>query len=68
MAIKVSSSELHRVVATAIVYRRGKYLLLKRSEKETAFRVSGRYRVEDYIPTIISMTAQIQFLVSGILP
>ncbi|MBI4100041.1 NUDIX domain-containing protein [Candidatus Microgenomates bacterium] len=37
MAITVSTKELHRVVATAIVYRRGKYLLLKRSEKEKAF-------------------------------
>lgn len=37
MAVKVAPSELHRVVATAIVYHRGKYLLLKRSDKEKAF-------------------------------
>lgn len=56
MAIKVSQKEMHRVVATAIIYHQGKYLLLKRSDKEKAF--PGKWTVpggglhpDDYIRT-----------------
>lgn len=56
MANKVVAKELYRVVSTAIVCRNGKYLLVKRSEKEKAF--PGKWTVpggglhqEDYINT-----------------
>lgn len=56
MAVVVSEKEKHRVVATAIIYRRGKYLLLKRSDNEKAF--PGKWTVpggglhpDDYLKT-----------------
>ena len=54
MAVTVSTKELHRVVCTAIISKKGKYLILQRSLSEKAF--PGKWTVpgggvhpEDYI-------------------
>lgn len=52
--MEIKDRELHRIVSTAIIYKDGKYLLLKRSLKKKAFPgqwtvPGGGLEVDDYI-------------------
>ena len=54
--MEVQNVELHRVVATAIIYRDGKYLIVKRSPNKKVFPgrwtvPGGGLEVTDYIDT-----------------
>lgn len=53
---EIKNPELHRVVSTAIVHKNGKYLILQRSPKKTAFPgrwtvPGGGLEIDDYINT-----------------
>ena len=52
--MKIKHKELHRVDATAIIYKNGKYLIIQRSKNKKAFPgqwtvPGGGLEVEDYI-------------------
>ncbi|MBU2564474.1 NUDIX domain-containing protein [Patescibacteria group bacterium] len=52
--MEIKHRELHRITSTAIIYKNGKYLLLKRSLKKKAFPgkwtvPGGGLEVDDYI-------------------
>jgi len=52
--MEIKDRELHRITSTAIIYKDGKYLLLKRSLKKKAFPgkwtvPGGGLEVDDYI-------------------
>ncbi len=54
--MQIQNKELHRITSTAIIYRDGKYLLLRRSLKKKAFPgkwtvPGGGLEVDDYINT-----------------
>lgn len=52
----INDRELHRIVSTAIIYRRGKYLITKRSLSKKAFPgkwtvPGGGLEIDDYVNT-----------------
>src|SRR3989344_5739054 len=52
--LRYKDSHLHYIAITAIIHKKGKYLIIKRSPNETAFPnlwtvPGGRISVEDYI-------------------
>src|ERR1035437_1451161 len=51
---KIKNRELHRIVATAIIHKNGKYLITKRSESKKVFPgkwtvPGGGMAIDDYI-------------------
>ena len=54
--MEIKDRELHRIVSTAIIYKDGKYLILKRAGHKKAFPgkwtvPGGGLMVDDYINT-----------------
>ncbi len=73
MAVTIAANELHRVVITAIIYRRGKYLLLRRNKNEKAF--PGKWTVpggglhpDDYVKSPKTFKEQWYFALANTLP
>jgi len=69
---KIQNRELHRVVATAIIHKDGKYLILQRSTNKKAFPSrwtvpGGGLEVDDYInsPKTTSVSPQWYFAIEN---